>query len=38
VFIAPNVCIITEEHAMDVEQRIQGLEYTYPVILVIMFG
>lgn len=31
VFIAPNVCIITEEHAMNVEQRIQGLEYTYPV-------
>lgn len=31
VFIAPNVCIITEEHAMDVEQRIQGLEYTHPV-------
>lgn len=31
VFIAPNVCIITEEHAMDVKQRIQGLEYTHPV-------
>lgn len=31
VFIAPNVCIITEEHAMDVEQRIQGLEYTHPI-------
>ena len=31
VFIAPNVCIITEEHAMDVEQRLQGLEYTHPV-------
>ena len=31
VFIAPNVCIITEEHAMDVEQRIAGLEYTHPV-------
>lgn len=31
VFIAPNVCIITEEHAMDTEQRIQGLEYTHPV-------
>ena len=31
VFIAPNVCINTEEHAMDVEQRIQGLEYTHPV-------
>ena len=31
VFIAPNVCIITEEHAMDVEQRLKGLEYTHPV-------
>lgn len=31
VFIAPNVCIITEEHAMDVEQRRAGLEYAYPV-------
>jgi maltose O-acetyltransferase len=31
VFIAPNVCIITEEHAMDVPQRLAGLEYTYPV-------
>ncbi|WP_275444721.1 sugar O-acetyltransferase [Paenibacillus sp. ACRRX] len=31
VFIAPNVCLITEEHAMDVEQRIAGLEYTHPV-------
>lgn len=31
VFIAPNVCIITEEHAMDVQQRIAGLEYTHPV-------
>jgi acetyltransferase-like isoleucine patch superfamily enzyme len=31
VFIAPNVCIITEEHAMDVAQRLQGLEYTHPV-------
>lgn len=31
VFIAPNVCIITEEHAMDVEQRRAGLEYTHPV-------
>ncbi len=31
VFIAPNVCIITEEHAMDVEQRNAGLEYTHPV-------
>jgi acetyltransferase-like isoleucine patch superfamily enzyme len=31
VFIAPNVCIITEEHSMDVEQRLAGLEYTFPV-------
>lgn len=31
VFIAPNVCLITEEHAMDVKQRLQGLEYTHPV-------
>ena len=31
VFIAPNVCIITEEHAMDVKQRLEGLEYTHPV-------
>ncbi len=31
VFIAPNVCIITEEHAMNVAQRIAGLEYTHPV-------
>ncbi len=31
VFIAPNVCIITEEHAMDIEQRRAGLEYARPV-------
>lgn len=31
VFIAPNVCIITEEHAMDVERRRAGLEYARPV-------
>lgn len=31
VFIAPNVCIITEEHAMDAKQRAEGLEYTHPV-------
>lgn len=31
VFIAPNVSIITEEHAMDVKQRLAGLEYTHPV-------
>ena len=33
VFVAPNVCIITEEHAMDVAQRLQGLEYTHPVVI-----
>ena len=31
VFIAPNVSIITEEHAMNVKQRAEGLEYTHPV-------
>lgn len=31
VFIAPNVSIVTEEHAMDVPQRLAGLEYTHPV-------
>lgn len=31
VFIAPNVCLITEEHSMDVAQRLEGLEYTHPV-------
>ncbi len=31
VFIAPNVTIVTEEHAMNVEERIQGLEYAHPV-------
>ena len=31
VFIAPNVSIITEEHAMEVGQRLEGLEYTHPV-------
>lgn len=31
VFIAPDVCIITEEHAMDVTQRLAGLEYAHPV-------
>jgi maltose O-acetyltransferase len=31
VFIAPNVCIITEEHTLDVKRRIQGFEYTHPV-------
>jgi acetyltransferase-like isoleucine patch superfamily enzyme len=31
VFIAPDVSIITEEHSFDVEERINGLEYTHPV-------
>lgn len=31
VFIAPNVSIITEEHAMDPVIRAEGLEYTHPV-------
>lgn len=31
VFIAPNVCLITEEHAMNVKQRLAGLEYTHPI-------
>lgn len=31
VFIAPNVCIITEEHARDIEERRAGLEYARPV-------
>lgn len=31
VFIAPNVCLITEEHSMNVKERVQGLEYTHPV-------
>ncbi len=31
VFIAPNVCIVTEEHSMDVEERAAGYEYTHPV-------
>jgi maltose O-acetyltransferase len=31
VFVAPDVCIITEEHALDTRQRQAGLEYTHPV-------
>lgn len=31
VFIAPNVSIVTEEHSMNVEERIAGLEYAHPV-------
>lgn len=31
VFIAPNVGIYTAGHPFDVEQRVNGLEYAYPV-------
>lgn len=31
VFIAPNVGIYTAGHPFDVEQRINGLEYAYPI-------
>lgn len=31
VFIAPDVCIITEEHSFEVQERIAGFEYTHPV-------
>lgn len=31
VFIAPNVCLITEKHDLNVKQRVAGLEYAYPV-------
>lgn len=31
VFVAPDVRIVTEEHAMDVRQRAEGLEYAHPV-------
>lgn len=31
VFIAPDVSIITEEHALDIPQRRAGLEYARPV-------
>ncbi len=31
VFIAPNVCLVTEEHSMEVDERLAGLEYTHPV-------
>ncbi|MDH6309317.1 maltose O-acetyltransferase [Dysgonomonas sp. PFB1-18] len=30
-FIAPNVGIYTAGHPLDVEQRIKGLEYAYPI-------
>lgn len=31
VFIAPNVCLVTEEHSQNVEERLAGLEYTHPI-------
>lgn len=31
VLLAPNVCIITEGHAFDVDERNNGIEYAYPV-------
>lgn len=31
VFVAPNCGFYTAGHAMDVEQRAQGLEYAYPI-------
>lgn len=31
VFIAPNCCITTAGHPLDVEQRNLGLEYAYPI-------
>lgn len=31
VFIAPNCCITTAGHPLDVEQRNIGLEYAYPI-------
>lgn len=31
VFIAPNVGIYTAGHSMDVEERVTGLEYAYPI-------
>ncbi len=31
VFIAPNCCFTTAEHALDVEQRNQGLEVALPI-------
>lgn len=33
VLIGPNVGIYTAEHPLDVEQRIAGLEYNFPVIV-----
>lgn len=31
VFIAPNVSIYAAGHPFDVQQRVQGLEYAFPV-------
>lgn len=31
VFIAPNCCLTTAEHAIDAEQRVQGLEVAKPI-------
>ena len=31
VFIAPNCCISTAGHPIDVEKRNKGLEYAYPI-------
>lgn len=38
VFIAPNVCIITEEHAMDVGSGWRGWSTRIPFISATMFG
>lgn len=31
VFVAPNCCFTTAEHAIDAEQRVQGLEVARPI-------
>ncbi|MCH5253048.1 MAG: sugar O-acetyltransferase [Lachnospiraceae bacterium] len=33
VFIAPNCCFTTAEHAFDVEQRNEGLEVALPIVV-----
>ena len=33
VFIAPNCCFTTAEHAIDAEQRIEGLEVALPIVV-----
>jgi len=33
VFIAPNCCFTTEEHAIDAKQRNQGLEVALPIVV-----